>query len=118
MSHQPISEADACGRFAELAELVAIREAGWSFHLLRDNDDVIGIAASYSREQYTDAVFVFDRRHVLAARLVADEYGGGMVWFRDGADLVEVVRELVGLPAPGEPGAPSLVIRASSLWTP
>ncbi|MGQ0838115.1 hypothetical protein [Actinokineospora sp.] len=118
MSHEVISEADAVARFPELAELVVIREAGWGFHLMTDNDDVIGIAASYSREQYTDAVFVFDRRHVLGIRLVADEYGGGVVWFRDGVDLVEVVRELVGLPAPGEPGAPSLVIRASSLWTP
>ncbi|MDQ3577559.1 MAG: hypothetical protein M3443_08140 [Actinomycetota bacterium] len=116
--NERVTEIEAVRRFPELAELVAIREAGWNFHLLGGNDDLVGIAASRSREQYTDALFVFDRTHIVANRLVSDAYGGGIVWMKEGSDLQEIARELLDLPAPGEPGAPSLVIRASSLWTP
>jgi len=40
------------------------------------------------------------------------------VWSKEGSDLQEVVYELLGLPEPGEPGAPSLVKRSRLLWTP
>lgn len=116
-THAPVSEAEALRRFPELAELVSIREAGWNFHLLRDEDGgLLGLAASQSQQQYTDAVFVFDRSHVVGNRILADDYGGGLVWFKDGNDLQEVIRDLQALPPPGTPGAPSLVIRSSSLW--
>ncbi|WP_436493199.1 hypothetical protein [Actinokineospora sp. HUAS TT18] len=118
-AHATVSTADALRRFPELAELVAIRDAGWNFHLLRNEDgSLLGLAASYSQQQYTDAVFVFDRSRVVANRILADDYGGGMVWFKDGNDIQEVVRDLRALPPPGAPGAPSLVIRSSSLWKP
>jgi hypothetical protein len=115
----PITEADALRRFPELHELVTVREAGWVFRPIQDNGgELEGIAGSYSREQYTDALFIFDRTNVSAARVLDDAYGGGCVWSTEGSDLQEVVRELLGLPEPGEPGAPYLVKRPSLLWTP
>ncbi|MGQ0841017.1 hypothetical protein [Actinokineospora sp.] len=117
--HEPITEAAALRRFPELAELVEIRRAGWDFHRLHDeNGDLLGIAASHSKQRYTDAVFLFDRAHFVGCRTVTDEDDGGVVWLKEGKDLQEIVRELVDLPAPGEPGAPALIIRASALWTP
>jgi hypothetical protein len=55
---------------------------------------------------------------VSAARVLDEEYGGGCVWKKKGGDLQEVVHDLLGLPEPGEPGAPSLVKWSSLLWTP
>ncbi|WP_026422559.1 hypothetical protein [Actinokineospora inagensis] len=113
-TREPISTEDALRRFPELAALVALRDRDWRFHLLTENDHLVGVAATHSERDFTDAVFVFDRHHVLANRLVAD----GVVWMKDGTDLVEVVNDLLALPTPGEPGAPTLVIRASNLWIP
>ncbi|MBM7776586.1 hypothetical protein JOD54_006790 [Actinokineospora baliensis] len=113
-TRDPITEAEALRRFPELGALVALRERQWRFHLLGENDELVAVAATHTEERFTDAVFVFDRHHVLANRLVAD----GVVWMKDGTDLVEVVTDLLALPLPGEPGAPSLVIRSTSLWIP
>ncbi len=44
--NERVTETDALQRFPELAELVAIHEARWNFHLLGENDTVVGIAAS------------------------------------------------------------------------
>jgi hypothetical protein len=86
------------------SELVTVRKAGWVFRPIQDSGgELEGIAGSYSREQYTDALFVFDRTNVSAARVLDDAYGGGCVWSTEGSDLQEVVRELLGLPKPGEP---------------
>jgi hypothetical protein len=116
---EPITEADALRRFPELSPLVTIREAGWTFRPMHDDQGrLIGISGSWSRRQYTDAIFVFDRTHVAAARVLADEYGGGCVWMRDGTDIQEVVTDLLALPEPGASGAPTLVKRSSLLWTP
>ncbi|GAA3040530.1 hypothetical protein [Actinokineospora globicatena] len=113
-----ITQDDALRRFPELVHLLSIREAGWNFHLLGENDELVGVAASYSRAQFTDAIFVFDRTHFLANRLLADDYGGGVVWMKESSDLEEIVHDIRDLPAPGEPGAPSLVLASGSLWTP
>ncbi|GAA3035928.1 hypothetical protein [Actinokineospora globicatena] len=113
-TREPISPEEALRRFPELGALVALRERQWRFHLLTENDQLVAVAATHTEERYTDAVFVFDQHHVLANRLVED----GVVWMKDGNDLVEVVNDLLSLPAPGEPGAPALVIRPSSLWIP
>ncbi|MBC6450540.1 hypothetical protein [Actinokineospora xionganensis] len=110
--------ASSITRFPELAELAALRDNGWQFRLLHDdNGELVCVACSRNHGAHTDAVFVFDRTHVVASRVLTEEHGG-VVWLKDGTDLVEVVRELVNLPAPGEPGAPSLVIRGSALWSP
>ncbi|GAA2961685.1 hypothetical protein [Actinokineospora diospyrosa] len=113
-TQDPITQDEALRRFPELSALVALRERQWRFHLLTENDELVGVAATHTEERFTDAVFVFDRHHVLANRLVAE----GVVWMKDGTDLVEVVSDLLDLPVPGEPGAPTLVIRSSSLWIP
>jgi len=116
---ETITEADALRRFPELCELVTVREAGWIFRPIQDYDGELGgIAGSYSRQRYTDGLFIFDRTNVNAARMLDDAYGGGCVWSKEGSDLQEVVHELLGLPEPGAPGAPGLVRRSSLLWTP
>ncbi|MCP2267977.1 hypothetical protein [Actinokineospora diospyrosa] len=109
-----ITTADALRRFPELVHLLSIREAGWNFHLLEENDELVAVAASYSNQQFTDAIFVFDRTHILANRLLDD----GVVWMKEGNDIQEIVQDVLDLPAPGEPGAPSLVIRSSAMWIP
>ncbi|MBC6447356.1 hypothetical protein [Actinokineospora xionganensis] len=117
--NEKITEGDALRRFPELHELVTIRSSGWVFRGLYDESgELVGIVGSYSRRQYTDALFIFDRHNVSAARVLDDSYGGGCVWAKEGTDLQEVVRDLLGLPEPGESGAPSLVKRSSLLWTP
>lgn len=114
-----ISEAEAVQRFPELQSLVDVRQAGWNFRpILDDNSSLVGISGSHSVQRYTDAIYIFDRTNVTAARVVADEYGGGCVWSKEGADLQEVVYDILGLPEPGAPGAPNLVKRSSLLWTP
>lgn len=118
-AHESITEADALREFPELSALLAIREAGWNFYHLRNPDgSLLAVAASRSQQRYTDALLIYDRTHVVANRLLDPEFGGGVVWFKDGGGLREVVTDLVALPAPGEPGAPSLVIRSSQFWTP
>ncbi len=115
----PITEADAVRRFPELRELVAARDVGWIFRpVLEEAGALEGIVGSYSRQQYTDALFIFDRTNVSAARVLDSTYGGGCVWSRQGAALQEVVHDLLELPAPGTHGAPSLVTRSGLLWTP
>jgi hypothetical protein len=116
--NQPINGAKAVRLYPELQALVTARQAGWVFRAILDDGQVVGIAGSYSRQQYTDAIFVFDRTNVSAARILDNSYGGGCVWSEEGADLQEVVYELLGLPEAGEPGAPHLVKRPSLLWTP
>jgi hypothetical protein len=114
----PITDGEAIRRYPELQQLVAAREAGWVFRGLLENDQLVGIAGSFSRQQYTDAIFIFDRTNVSAARVLDESYGGGCVWSKEGSDLQEVVHELLGLPEPDQPGSPSLVKRSSLLWTP
>jgi hypothetical protein len=113
-----IAEEEALRRYPELELLVSIRQAGWRFRRLHQEDQLIGIAGSLSRERYTDAVFVFDRGDISAARVLDDDEGGGCVWSMTGSDLREVLGELLGLPEPGERGAPTIVRRHSGLWSP
>jgi hypothetical protein len=116
---QSINNADALQRYPELQPLLSVREAGWTFRPIQDDGgELEGIAGSFSRDQYTDAIFIFDQTDVSAARVRDDAYGGGCVWSNEGSDLQEVVYELLGLPEPGARGAPSLVKRSRLLWTP
>ena len=117
--NQSINNDDALRRYPELRQLASVRDAGWVFRPIQDVDGPLtGIAGSFSRQHYTDAIFIFDRTNVSAARILDDAYGGGCVWSKKGADLQEVISDLLGLPEPGEPGAPSLVKRSRLLWTP
>src|SRR3979490_1174895 len=75
----PITEADALRRFPELQELVTVREAGWYFRPIQANGgELEGILGSYSREQYTDALFLFDRTNVSAARVLMTPTAAGV----------------------------------------
>jgi hypothetical protein len=95
----PTNDEDALRRYPELQPLMTVREAGWTFRPIQDDGgELQGIAGSYSRDQYTDAIFIFDRTNVCAARVLDDAYGGGCVWSKEGSDLQEVVYELLGLP--------------------
>ncbi|MDQ3403073.1 MAG: hypothetical protein M3548_06720 [Actinomycetota bacterium] len=110
--NEPITEATALHRYPELE---AMREAGWNFSALGGKDELVSIAATRDHDRYTDTLFIFEGTEVLANRMLSYEYGGGFVWTREGSNLQEIVRELLALPAPDEPGAPSLVICPSSV---
>jgi hypothetical protein len=119
---------EALEHYPELRALLTLRRASWVFraiehnaiehNAIEHNDELVGIAGSRSRQQYTDAIFIFDRTRICAARVLDDAYGGGCVWRTESSDLAEVVHELLGLPEPGAPGAPSLVRLSGLLWTP
>lgn len=116
--NKSVTEEEAVRRYPELQALVIARKTGWIFRALHEDDEPVGIAGSCSRQQYTDAVFIFDRTNVCAARVLDETHGGGCVWSKEGSDLQEVVHELLGLPEPGQPRAPALVRRSGSFWTP
>jgi len=116
--NESITDMEAVRRYPELQALVTARQAGWIFRTLHEDDELVGIAGSYSRQQYTDALFIFDRTNVSAARVLDDACGGGCVWTKEGSDLQEVVHELLGLPEPDQPRAPALTKRSSLLWIP
>jgi hypothetical protein len=115
---KPITDEAAVRLYPELQALVVARQAGWIFRPLHEDGEVVGIAGSRSCQQYTDAVFITDRTNVAAARVLDEAYGGGCVWSKEGSDLQEVVYELLSLPEPGQPTAPTLVTSSSLLWTP
>lgn len=114
--NEPITEAAALRLYPELQELVTIRHAGWNFRMSFDADgEPECLMASRSIQRYTDALFILDQHNVTGSRLLDDAFGGGCVWIKSGSDLHEVVQELLGLPEPGEPGAPALVLRSNVL---
>lgn len=116
--NEAISRDQALTRFPELAALTTVQQAGWVFRIAQDADDEPEcVMASRSVERYTDALFIYDRYNIVGARVLAEE-GGGCVWVKQSSSLYEVVFELLGLPEPGERGAPNLVKSTSLLWKP
>lgn len=113
-----ITEREALRLFPELRELVTIRRIGWVFRPVgnREAQDLQGIVGSYTRQRYTDALWIYDRSNVVGVRVLQPEYGGGTVWQKDSGDLEEVVQELLELPEPDDRLAPKLV--KPQLWTP
>lgn len=114
----PITPADALSRYPELQALVDAQAEGWVFRTITEAGEVVGLAGSRTRQEFTDALFIFDRSNVCGARVLADEYGGGCSWTKEGSDLQEIVDDLLALPQPDAPRAPRLIIRSSLLWTP
>ena len=115
---ETITEADAIRRYPELDALITLRQAGWCFRLILDEDNQPGcLVGSYSRERYTDAIFIYDQTHAAAARVLDNTYGGGCVWKTESRSLAEVANDLLTLPEPDTHGAPALVIRPLDLWT-
>jgi hypothetical protein len=117
--NQPITNAEAIRRYPELHALLTARQAGWIFRTIAQDGQPVSIYGSYSRQQYTDALVISDRTHVTAARVLNDTSGGGgCAWSKEGADLDEIVHDLLALPEPDDRLAPKLVTRSSLLWRP
>ncbi|WP_026421705.1 hypothetical protein [Actinokineospora inagensis] len=100
----------------ELARLILLRESEWQFLSEVDGEHVVGInGLRIWPQNWTDLVTVKYVTDAAAARCNPD---GELVWMREGT-LVDVVDQLLALPAPGEPLAPRLVLRTRPpLWTP
>lgn len=106
-----ITEADAVRAYPELAQLAVIRDAGWRFrHLLDDDGQLYALVGARHWPGHTDALWILGRTETYAVRLLADAPGarGGLVWERSGA-LADTAAALLELPAPDQPGAPTLI---------
>jgi hypothetical protein len=115
----PISAEYVLGYFPELHDLVAARPASWTFRpTFGVNGDFQSVVLNRTATDYTDSIFVVDSTHVVATRMLHDEQTGGCVWSRQGANLKEITAELGALPEPGEPGAPTEVLKTDLLWSP
>ncbi|WP_139190575.1 hypothetical protein [Actinokineospora iranica] len=108
------TETEALSVLPELSELLAVRRDGWRFHLLSADDRPRGVAASRGQVGHTDVVVIFDRSQVLGMRVVPDP-DGGIAWLRHGGGIAGTARELIELPAPGEPEAPKVLFPVSAL---
>ncbi len=115
-----ITETDAIRAYPELARLYEFRDAGWRFLPITDDDGQLeGFVGTRHWPGHTDALWIYDRTDTLAVRLLAEAPGarGGLVWQRSGA-LADTVAAMLELPAPGDPGAPSLILAQSLLSEP
>ncbi len=113
-------EAEVVRRYPELSLLVSMRDAGWDFRpLVDDRGQLSGIVGTWHWPAHTDALWIFDRHDSCALRLLADAPGaqGGAVW-RHSGPLTDTIAALLELPAPGQPGAPTLVVASRSLLAP
>jgi hypothetical protein len=103
----------AVRRYPELAGLARLARSGWVFHGYRDeNGEPGGIIGTHHWISYADLLWIIDRDDALALRLVSGPEGPteDVVWEFHGT-LSEALTALSALPAPGQPGAPSQVIR-------
>lgn len=117
---QMITRDDALRTYPQLRALLEFSPSSqWIFRYIENGaGEVVALAGSRSLQRYTDAIFILGPGEVGAARVLDEAYGGGCIWQRDGGDLQEVIYDLLGLPEPGEVGAPTLVKASGSLWTP
>lgn len=118
--NQVITRDDALRRYPQLRALLELSQSSqWTFRYVENGaGEVVALAGSRSLQRYTDAIFILGPSEVGAARVLDEAYGGGCVWKREGGDLQEVIYDLLALPEPGQPGAPSLVTSGGLLWTP
>ncbi|GAA3025327.1 hypothetical protein [Actinokineospora globicatena] len=98
----------------ELQRLFDMEGAGWHFVALRSEGSVVQIKAVLVwPDRWTDAILIHNHDDAGGLRLDPD---GGIVAEHSGG-MVEVIDFLLDLPAPGAPGAPSLVkARGPELW--
>jgi hypothetical protein len=101
----------AIAEFPALQRLILLRDGGgWEFFPLhRDGELVLVVGARAWQDGWSDSFAVRDRGDAKGFRCDPD---GGEVWRREGS-LIDVVDALRELPAPGQPGAPRLVIGTS-----
>ncbi|AHH98194.1 hypothetical protein [Kutzneria albida] len=113
----PLTDAASIRAFPELAGLMAIRDHNWVFQrVLDDEGHLTQLDGFRCWPTATDAIRIHSATDVIGLRILSGE--NGIVWTRTGA-LTDVIAELIELPAPDAPNAPTLV-RASAplLWTP
>lgn len=108
----------AIAAFPELQRLVDLREAGWSFLPVTDDDgeltELRGVRAWPGG--FADALRVVYTTDAAGLRV---DHTGCVVWQREGG-LAEVVDGLLTLPGPETVGAPRLVLgrSPSGIWVP
>ncbi|GGM34484.1 hypothetical protein GCM10012275_02260 [Longimycelium tulufanense] len=105
--------------------MVALNEAGFVW-VPGPGDGVVPYTLLYVRDwpSYMDAIHVRGEKDATGVRARSDAHESqlfadhNVVWKHEGA-FVTVVAELLKVPAPGEPGAPTRALAApSSLWLP
>ena len=118
--NQVTTKDDALRRYPQLRALLELSQSSlWTFRYITNAEgETVALAGSRSMQRYTDAIVILGPSEVGAARVLDEAYGGGCAWKREGGDLQEVIYDLLALPEPGQPGAPSLVAAGGLLWTP
>jgi hypothetical protein len=98
--------------------LTTLLKRGWELQPLFDNDghlEKFAGAFTWAEDGYVDALRVKSETDAAALRM---DRAGGKFWER-GGDALDILHQLVELPAPSSPRAPRLVIgSAPRLWTP
>lgn len=117
--HQPLNPAERAAvlAFPELLRIIELRRgSGWVFLPVFLEGKLSSIAGWRGwQDGWIDAIVVMNDTDANAYRYTHD---GGVVWSCEGS-LIEVADGLVDLPAPSEPGAPTLVKgTAPGFWLP
>ncbi|MER7016190.1 hypothetical protein ABT324_32580 [Saccharopolyspora sp. NPDC000359] len=111
------SVSEALQLYPELAVLVGLNTL-WTFWILTDSlgrpEWLVGVM---SWPEHSDALWIADRQHALAARLHVATPDGGIVWRCSGA-LTTTIDALRSLPAPDAPGAPRKILKPGPFWPP
>ncbi|WP_284740299.1 hypothetical protein [Amycolatopsis sp. RTGN1] len=98
--------------------LTTLMARGWELQPEFDNDGRLERftgARTWDEDGFVDALRVKSETDAAAIRM---DRAGGKVWEREG-DALDVLHQLVDLPAPNDPLAPRLVVgSAPRLWTP
>ncbi|MFD9734890.1 hypothetical protein [Umezawaea sp. NPDC059074] len=98
----------AVAAFPEIAMLLVLRDAGWTFLPRGSDPDQLDGFRTWD-DGWCDAIRVRSGSDVRAVRTNPDDH---LVWIRTGT-LVDVVTELLVLPVPDDSTAPRLVIGSS-----
>jgi hypothetical protein len=107
------AEAAALVAFPELRRLIDLREAGWEFVPTITDGRLAEVHGVRTRPgPWADAL----RVEYVTDAAVRCNHEGGVLWKWEGG-LVEVVDQLIALPAPDDRCAPALIVaRAPSPW--
>jgi hypothetical protein len=104
-----------------LESLRMLVDRGFFFQALRDDEGEIEVVVgSFGWHGYFDRIHVWGEHEACAAREKGARHPaiGNVVWSHEGI-AVDTALALLELPAPGEPGAPTVARTApSGLWLP
>jgi hypothetical protein len=106
----------AVALYPNLQRLIDLRHGGWTFQPIHTSGELVMLAGwRLWPLDWSDAIAIRDLGDAKAYRCNPD---GGEVWGKEGS-LLDVLNELIELPEPGQPSAPTLVKgRPPTLWTP